>query len=841
MGEVYEAEDLVLHGEHIALKTLPALMAGDERAVLRLKREIEVARRVTHPNVCRVFDADQHPTAAGPITFFTMELLRGDTLAERLRQRGRMPIADAQPLLRQMAAGLGAAHAAGIVHGDFKPGNVMLVPGQDGSPRVVATDFGLARQASTGPESLSMATSHAGWGTPAYMAPEQVEHWSVTPAADIYALGIVAYEMVTGRLPFEANTPLEVAVQKLRRPSDPLQQTDGANARWQAAIHRCLERDPDARFKTADDFVDALDAPAVIPPRPWPWLVGIAGLGVVAALVSPPVRAVLTRAPVMVAIVPDDRIVALLPFADPNPAPESQAYSRGLAAALTDELRLASELEHVEPRVLVIPADEVLDADFKTAQEAQRALGASLVLTGRLERDGRATTITVDPDAVTVRGTTRGPSRTVKTPAGESVLGPRALSQFANIVGLSVGSRTLEATQAGGSQVPAAEEPYLQGRGFLAGAGINLDKAMEGFERAIQLDRRYALAHATLGDAYLQKYRATLDASLVARAQTHADEAIALGPSVAYTHVVRGRVYQASGQNERAIRELESALQIDPGIVDARGRLAEMYEGEGSFQKAEDVYRQEIGAFQHYWAPYVSYGSFLIKHGRYREAETNLVNGLRYAPDNTRAIGVLAGLYIFTERLVAAEAELRRGLSIKPEVVVCNNLAWIQIYQGKFPEAVQWMEQAVRLPDADSFHWGNLARAYRWSGQRPQAQTTYEKAIGMARQEISHNPRDARIRANYAQMLAETGRRSESLVEIAATLERAPKDLSVMFRSALVRELTGDRPAALQALETAVRGGYSGIDIRRHPDLARLREDPQYVRIMTMAPIQALQ
>jgi Flp pilus assembly protein TadD len=107
--------------------------------------------------------------------------------------------------------------------------------------------------------------------------------------------------------------------------------------------------------------------------------------------------------------------------------------------------------------------------------------------------------------------------------------------------------------------------------------------------------------------------------------------------------------------------------------------------------------------------------------------------------------------------------------------------------------------------------------------------------MDLARQAIDHNPRDARIRGNYAQMLAETGRGEDARVEIAATLERAPKDVSVLFRSALISELTGDRAAALRGLEAAVRAGYSLVDIRRHPDLARLRDDPRFVEIPTMA------
>ena len=687
-----------------------------------------------------------------------------------------------------------------------------------------------------------MTTSRLGWGTPAYMAPEQVERGSVTPAADIYALGIVAHEMVTGRLPFEADTPLELAREKLRRAPRLAQQADGANAQWQSAIHRCLERDPTARFRTADEFVEALARPAVTAPKRWPWLAGLASLALLVAVVSPSVLTRFTRAPAGVGAALDQRIVALLPFADPSPEPRSQAYGRGLAATLTDDLRLASALEHSEHRVLVIPASEIGDADLKTAKDVRRTLGANVILVGRLNHDGGRTAIVFDIDEGAGQATSRGQTLILEVAAGGLVLAGPLLKRLATGVGLTLGKQTAEALEAGGSTLAAAEESYVRGRGFLLmGDGANLDSAIEELERATQLDQGYAVAFAALSQAQLRKYRATRDATFVARAKRSGDQALALGPTVAQTHAIRGLVYQTSGENEQAIREFQTALRIDPGVAGARRGLAEIYEGEGDLRAAEDVHRRELAAYPNYFAPHVNYGSFLIRHGRYREAETSLVNGLRYAPDNGSAIGNLAGLYILTERLAAAETELRRGFSLKPDVVVCNNLAWIQIYQEKFPEAVQLMEQAVQLPRADSFHWGNLARMYRWAGRRMPSLTTYDKAIGMAREEISHNPRDARIRANFAQMLVETGRSNEALVEIATTLERAPKDVSVLFRSAVVKEFAGDRAGALQALEAALRGGYSGIDVRRHPDLARLREDPRYVRMMTLAPKQTLQ
>jgi eukaryotic-like serine/threonine-protein kinase len=836
MGEVYEAEDLMLGGEHVALKTLPPFVADEERAIDRLKREIAVARHVTHPNVCRVFDADEHQTADGPITFFTMELLRGDTLAARLKQRGTMEPREARPLLKQMAAGLDAVHAVDIVHGDFKPGNVMLVPGQNGGERVVVTDFGLARRAATEVVEGPTSTRSLRFGTPAYMAPEQVERRSsVTPAVDIYALGIVAYEMITGRLPFEARTPLELVVQKLRHGPRPFEGEDRVDARWRAAIHRCLDCDPNRRFNSAMSFVEALDGPGAGLSKRSRW---VAALGVLAMVLSLPrsLGRIQPRSFVGAAVTSNDRIVALLPFASEDSAPDSDPYSRGLAAALTDGLRFASTLEHTQPRLLVIPSEEVLEADVKTVKDAQRMFSANVLLTGKFHHDTSGTRITVNvEEALEGQATSQKDGRRMALAAGSPVVVPTGIPDLASLVGLTLSPRTLQVLKAQGSTVPEAEELFLRGKGLLTGPGANLDAAVAAFQRAVQLDHGYAIAHAALSDAYLRKYRATLDVGLVALAQSSGDEAVAVGPSIAYAHVIRGRVHQASGQNERAVRELRTAIEIDPSIVDARRGLAEAYEAEGDLQSSEDVIRQEIATYPHYWSPYVNYGSFLIKHGRYREAETSLVSGLRYAPDNSRAIGNLAGLYILTERLAAAETELRRALSLKPEVVVCNNLAWVQIYQGKFADAVRLMEQAVSLPRADSFHWGNLARAYRWAGQQRQAQNAYQRAIDLARQEINHNPRDARIRGNFAQMLAEINHGAEALVEVAATLDRAPKDVSVLFRAALVRELTGDRAGALQALEAAVRGGYSVVDIRRHPDLARLREDPRFVDLMTLA------
>jgi serine/threonine protein kinase len=205
MGDVYEATDADLRSD-VALKTIRGAASGPR--VERFRREIFLARKVTHPNVCRVFDLGRHKTASGhEIVFITMELLRGETLSAHIKAHGKMSTRDALPIIRQIAAAIDAAHAAGVVHRDLKPGNVILVPDEAGGPpRALVTDFGVAHAEGDPFDDLSGTGDVV--GSPAYMAPEQIEGDSITGSTDIYAFGIVIFEMVTGVRPFQGETSI---------------------------------------------------------------------------------------------------------------------------------------------------------------------------------------------------------------------------------------------------------------------------------------------------------------------------------------------------------------------------------------------------------------------------------------------------------------------------------------------------------------------------------------------------------------------------------------------------------------------------------------------------------
>ena len=268
MGEVYEAHDLMLN-TRLALKTLAATISDDPHAIRRLKQEVNLARLITHPNVCRIFDLGVHEESGAPsvpgVLFITMELISGVSLGERIRKDGRMDGATALPIARAIVAAIGAAHRANIIHRDLKSDNVMLAPDEHGAQRVVVMDFGLARAASPAPD-MNSADAPTLAGTLAYMAPEQLEGKPISAVTDIYALGVVMYEMLAGHLPFKGEPAPAAAWKRVIHPAPPLDDAAGnVDQRWREIVAACLERDPARRPRSADQVARQLQALESLP------------------------------------------------------------------------------------------------------------------------------------------------------------------------------------------------------------------------------------------------------------------------------------------------------------------------------------------------------------------------------------------------------------------------------------------------------------------------------------------------------------------------------------------------------------------------------------------------
>lgn len=248
MGEVYEADDQLL-GDPVAIKLLRPDLVRKPGAQARFAEEIRLARKITHPNVCRVFDAGLDHERV----FYTMELYPGTTLKMHLLELPRLTIEQLAPIAAQILAGLGAAHAVEVVHADLKPSNVLMLP----SGRVVVTDFGLAL-----PCCATLACRcdmpHL-IGTPAYMAPEQVTGGMVLDGTDLFSFGVILYEALTGELPWDGDTPMELANARLRAaPPPPRALVPDLDARWDEVIRACLQVERTNRPKSAAEVARAL-------------------------------------------------------------------------------------------------------------------------------------------------------------------------------------------------------------------------------------------------------------------------------------------------------------------------------------------------------------------------------------------------------------------------------------------------------------------------------------------------------------------------------------------------------------------------------------------------------
>ncbi|HET9960064.1 MAG TPA: serine/threonine-protein kinase [Polyangiaceae bacterium] len=263
MGEVYEALDNEL-GELVALKTIRAIHATLRSSVERFRQEVRLARRAVHPNVCRVLEFGRHQVeGAVPVYFLTMELLRGDLLSRHLRRRGRSSALESVAIARQICAGLCAIHEQGILHRDIKSSNIMLCSGPAGpqstsAQRAVLLDFGIARSLAFEATALSQG---ALIGTPDYMAPEQLQAQALSPATDVYALGMVLFELLTGELPFAEDPTLTRALKRLQG-SPPIPNTEATQLppKLTRLVAHCLAVSPSDRPQTAAALLDELAA-----------------------------------------------------------------------------------------------------------------------------------------------------------------------------------------------------------------------------------------------------------------------------------------------------------------------------------------------------------------------------------------------------------------------------------------------------------------------------------------------------------------------------------------------------------------------------------------------------
>jgi len=255
MAWVYRAKDRE-SGRSVAVKVLMSRLTGDPEAVARLRREAQVAMRLDHPNVCGILAWGD----AGGMPYLVMPFLDGETLSRRETRHGPMPAELALPLLHQLCQGLQHAHDAGILHRDLKPENVMLVEESGRGDRAVVMDFGLAKESLAGPELTRLTATGIVLGTPEFMSPEQIRGKTLDARSDIFALGVLGFELLTGRLPFEGNTAQETMLAHLTgQPLRLRQACQTLPESLERVIARSIAHEAGERYQSMSDFADALD------------------------------------------------------------------------------------------------------------------------------------------------------------------------------------------------------------------------------------------------------------------------------------------------------------------------------------------------------------------------------------------------------------------------------------------------------------------------------------------------------------------------------------------------------------------------------------------------------
>jgi len=837
MGIVYRARDTRLERD-VAIKVLNARTLSSDAARKRFHREALLLSRLSHPNIESVYDFRSEDGT----DYLVMEYVPGDCLSDRLRQG---PLSEKEILAVgiQLARGLAAAHAQRILHRDLKPSNLKMTP--DKVLKIL--DFGLA-QLLTLPDdetvTETVAVPNPAAGTPAYVSPEQLKGKEPDTRSDIYAAGVVLYELATGLRPFnEHGDALRWSV-LYSMPPAPREVNKDIAPSLEGIILKCLDKDPNARYQTARDLLEDLkelargsgrhQAAAAQPrskPRRW-LLIGLALILVFAAGFAlrnrflgqagqpqpepqpqPPLR---------------QKIMAVLPIEAVGQDPATSALGLGLTETVTAKLVQASASDMIE----VVSPRDLRDRGVKTAEEARREFGTDLVLEGSLQRSGQMIRINcylVD-------------SRTHRQIAAKSIQAkltdPFSLQDKVVTAALDMLPTQIEPEQRRQLSVqpdtkPAAYEAYILGRGYLQEyeKPENVDSAITEFKRALQIDPNYAPAYAGLGAAYWTAYQPPMNRGKdwLTGASQNCEKALALDPQLAEAHTCLGNVDFGTGQYEEAVTQYQRALDLDPRSNDALEGLASAYGKLENPVAAEAAYKKAIVLRPEYWAVYSWLGEFYTGQARYSQAAEMYRKVTELAPDNYTGHYNLGAVYVLQGRYREAISELNRSISLRPNAIAYSNLGSAYFALKRFGDAAENFQQAAKLDSRNYISWGNLGDALYWTpGRRQEARKAYQTAISLAKAKLDVNPRDANTLAIVAVYYAMTDDKAKAQESLERALKIAPNDPDVMFRAGLVYNHFGETDRSLTWLKKAVDAGVSRSSIRDLPDFDSLKGDPKF-------------
>jgi len=831
MGVVYRARDLRLD-RTVALKFLPHDWSVGEREKERFLQEAKAASALDHANVGVIHGLEE--TGDGQL-FIVMAYYEGETLAKRIRT-GPLSVGPALDIAMQMARGLAEAHAKNIIHRDIKPSNVILT--SQGVAKIV--DFGLARVVT----SASMTQSGGVSGSAGYMSPEQALGQPVDQRTDIWALGVVLSEMLTGRHPFERDS---MASAMLAVVSQPPAQMEGVPLSIQRVIYRALAKEPEGRYQDCREMladlevlksteegptqaVSAKDLKAYVE-RASASGAGAAKrpsrLGWVAAavLAAALVAGVLFRDRVSGLFAGEpERHVAVLPFDNIGNNPANEPLAQGLMESLTSRL---SNLDVGQQSLWVVPASVVRRRKVDDPTVALHEIGATLVVKGSIERDARGVRLTLN--LINTKTLRQEGSVQLEDRGGDlATLQDEAVSRLARMMRIMITPEMLRNT--GGKVVPAAYEDYLKALGYIQRYDKpgNLDLAISTLEGAVKTDPSFALGYAQLGEAYRLKYRVDQNPKWVDEAVANCQRALGLNDRLPVIYVTLGRIHDAKGNHDLALQEFQHALQLNPRDADALLGVAHAYESAGRIAEAEAAFQKAAALRPDYWDGYNSLGVFYVRQRRYQDAEAQYRHVLELTPDNAQVYSNLGVALQNQQKFQEAEAAYKKSAELAPSYPAYANLGSLCLRQKRWAESATYTEKALQLNDKDFRLWANLALSYKWLKQDDKAMAARDKELERLEVAIKAQPNDATTQSAIGIVYAERKLRDKAIRHIQSSLALAPDNPEIMVNAGEAYEDLGDRPAALRYIHRALQKGYAVDRLNSTPALQNLLADPNF-------------
>ena len=840
MGQVYVAEDPTLK-RLVAIKRAAPRSRSDPADRKRFLKEAQRASALNHPNLGGVYDVVEH---AGEL-WLVMEYVEGETLRHRLRR----PISRDEffAIAMQCCEGLNAAHEQAIIHGDIKPENIMIKPGE----RVKILDFGVARRAwkAAAPDEAtkSMETMTASGGTPAYMAPEVLLQKPDDGRSDIFSMGLVFYEMLGGEQPFHSDS-LATTVARIVHEDPP--ELKNVPAKLTAIVWRMIAKNPDKRYPLASAVLEdlrrvqrggsPLKAPTPKLHRRTRQAVGaVVLLAVIAILASLPtvhhrVRLLFGKmaAPTgnTAPILPQTKILAVLPFVPVSGNAKLTALGEGVVESVGAKLAKLTGDRAFE----VVSPGNLQDRKITSLPDAAHNFGANLGLTVTFEPQPGDLVKVVYAVQNAQSGATVG-SDSVTVPMTDVFSLEQKIAEGA-VKDLQLQLRPEEeaALQYHGTDNAAAYQYYLQAQGYLLDhtKAENLDNAILMAREALKLDPNFGMAKAVLGESYWFKYATTKQGQWIGLAKTNCDDAVKLGNAGADGHLCLGHIDSGTGHYPEAESEFQLALALEPTNEGAALRLALAYQSAGKISEAEKAFQQSIQAHPNSRFSYNDFGTFYQGQNEHEKALQMYARVTQIAPEWYVPYVNMGSIYNDMGQYEKAVDSSKRSIAIRPTYAGYVNLGAAYFGLQKFTEAAAAYEEAAKLDPQQYVIWGNLGDALYQLGKKDQAAEPLRKAVALATTELKVNPHDPNVLSDLASYESELGDRKDSLTYLEQALQYTHNDKDVLLEAASIYNHLGETGLAVEWLAKAVHAGYAVDKIRSMHEFDNLAGTPGYQQLM---------